>query len=86
MTSLVTTRLPQTPSALDAAFADFLRIDLANGDASEDTIRNFRCAVGLWVAWCRDQGLDPATVTTTHVKRYRQALIETGYINQATGW
>jgi len=86
MTSIVTTRLPQTPSALDAAFADFLRIDLANGDASEDTIRNYRSTVGLWVAWCRDQGFDPATVTVTHVKRYRQALIEAGYSPGTIRW
>jgi len=86
MTSIVTTRLPQTPSALDAAFADFLRIDLANGDASEDTIRNYRSTVGLWVAWCRDQGVDPATVTVTHVKRYRQALIEAEYSPGTIRW
>ncbi len=61
--ALVPTRPPQTLSALDAAFADFLRIDLANGDASEDTIRNYRCTVGLWAAWCREQSVDPATAT-----------------------
>ena len=79
MTALVPTRPPQTTSALDAAFADFLRVDLANGDASQDTICNYRSTVGLWVTWCHDQGVDPATVTVTDVKRYREALIEAGY-------
>ena len=64
---------------MDAAFADFLRVDVASGDASEDTIRNYRSEVELWVAWCIEQGFDPATVTVTHVKRYRQALIESNY-------
>jgi len=79
MNALISTRPPQTPSAMDAAFADFLRIDLANGDASADTIRNYRSTVGLWAAWCREQGIDPATVTVAEVKRYRQTLVEAGY-------
>lgn len=32
-----------------AAFANFLRIDVANGDASADTIRGYRTQVGQWV-------------------------------------
>jgi site-specific recombinase XerD len=72
---------PRTPtrSQLDAAFADFLRIDLAGGDASKDTIRQYRNEVGAWVAWCREQGFDPATATAKHVKRFRQALVEANY-------
>jgi len=77
--ALALTRPPQTLSALDAAFADFLRIDLANGDASEDTIRNYRSTVGLWAAWCREQIVDPATATVADVKRYRQTLVEAKY-------
>jgi integrase/recombinase XerD len=67
------------PADLDTAFADFLRIDVANGDASEDTITGYRNAVESWVAWCIEHGFDPATVTTAHIKRYRQALIEAKY-------
>ncbi|MGB7760564.1 MAG: tyrosine-type recombinase/integrase [Bryobacteraceae bacterium] len=79
MTSLVTYRPPRPASDLDVAFADFLRVDVASGDASDDTIRNYRSEVEVWVAWCLQQGFDPATVTVTHVKRYRQALVEAGY-------
>jgi site-specific recombinase XerD len=75
----VTYRPPRPASDLDAAFADFLRIDVASGDASDDTIRNYRSEVELWVAWSIEQGFDPATVTVTHIKRYRQALVENGY-------
>jgi len=62
-----------------AAFADFLRVDVANGDASPDTMRNYRNEVAAWVGWCAAQSFDPATVTPTHIKRYRQALLEAGY-------
>jgi site-specific recombinase XerD len=79
MTSLVTYRPPLPASDLDAAFADFLRVDVASGDASEDTIRNYRNEVAIWVAWCVEQGLDPATATVMHIKRYRSALIEAKY-------
>ena len=66
-------------SAFDAAFADFLRIDVANGDASPDTISSYRREVAMWVAWCITQTLDPATVTAMDIKRFRQALVEAGY-------
>ena len=86
MTSLVTYRPPRPASELDAAFADFLRVDVASGDASDDTIRNYRSEVELWVAWCIEQGFDPATVTTIHIKRYRQALIENHYNPITVKW
>src|ERR1039458_9617521 len=65
--------------AFDAAFADFLCIDVANGDASPDTVRSYRSEVTMWVSWCASQNFDPATVTPTHIKRYRQALLEGVY-------
>jgi integrase/recombinase XerD len=79
MASLVALRPALPPSALDAAFADFLSIDVANGDASPDTVRSYRSEVALWVVWCASQNFDPATVRAEHIKRYRQALIEGGY-------
>ena len=79
MSALTVYRPPRPPSELDAAFADFLRVDVANGDASPDTLRNYRNEVALWAAWCVEQGFDLATVTVTQIKRYRQALIEAHY-------
>ena len=64
---------------MDAAFADFLRVDVASGDAAEDTIRNYRSEVATWVAWCIEQAFDAATATVMHIKRYRSALIENNY-------
>jgi site-specific recombinase XerD len=71
---------------MDVAFADFLRIDVANGDASPNTIRNYRNEVALWVAWCVEQNFDAATVTPVHIKRYRQALIERNYNRVTIRW
>jgi site-specific recombinase XerD len=76
MTSIVPYQRPQTPSEMDAAFADFLRVEVANGDASPDTITGYRGVVATWVNWCFDQGIDPATVTVSDIKRYRHMLIE----------
>ncbi len=86
MNSLVTHRPLRPPSDLDAAFADFLRVDVASGDASDDTIRSYRSEVELWVAWCIEQGVDPATVTVAEVKLYRQALIENNYSPVTVKW
>jgi site-specific recombinase XerD len=67
------------PAAFDAAFAEFLRIDVASGDASKDTVRSYRAEVAAWGAWCQDRGIDPATATIAHVKLFRQELIDAGY-------
>ena len=75
-TSLIPCRPAPTRAEMDAAFADFLRVDVANGDASPDTIAGYRGVVEIWVNWCFDQSFDPATVTVMHIKRYRQTLIE----------
>jgi site-specific recombinase XerD len=86
MTSLVTYRPSRPTSDLDAAFADFLRLDVASGDASDDTLRNYRSEVESWVAWCIEQNLDPAAVTDMHVKGYRQALIQANYSPITIRW
>src|ERR1039458_8943578 len=86
MTPLVTYHPPRASSEMDAAFADFLPVDVANGDASQDTIRNYRNEVALWVAWCIEQGLDAATATVTHVKLYRSALLENKYTPITIRW
>lgn len=86
MTPLVTRQPSRTRSEMDAAFADFLRVDVANGDASQDTLRNYRNEVALWTAWCSQQGVDPATATATHLKQYRAALLEHHYAPISIRW
>jgi site-specific recombinase XerD len=67
---------------LDAAFARFLRLDVANGDASVDTIRSYRSQLAAWVSWCADQNIDARTAIVDDVKRYREDLVAQG--RQAT--
>ncbi len=76
----------RTRTEMDAAFADFLRIDVANGDASADTLRNYRNEVALWSAWCDEQRVDPATATVTHIKQYRAALLDHHYAPISIRW
>ncbi len=60
------------------AFEWFLRIDVANGDATSDTIDAYRREVGIWVKWCDEQGYDPASVTRNEIERYREDMKSRG--------
>ena len=86
MTEVLTTRVPETitgPSPtraeLNAAFADFLRFDVANGDASTETIGSYRRGVAQWLAWCDSDNCDPGLATPLQIKLFRQSLLEAGY-------
>lgn len=57
-----------------SAFADFLHIDVANGDATEDTVATYRREVAAWVDWCHQKGVNPTFATRTHVETYREEL------------
>jgi site-specific recombinase XerC len=65
--------------ALDAAFARFLRLDVANGDAARETIRSYRGQVGAWVSWCRTatrRARSPTKLTV--LRRFYQAAVSAG--------
>jgi site-specific recombinase XerD len=76
-TELLPAPAPPDPD-LDAAFARFLRLDVANGDASTDTIRGYRSQLAAWVNWCQAQEIDARTATVDDVKRYREDLVALG--------
>lgn len=61
------------------AFADFLRLDVAQGDASPETIRTYYGQVQRFVEWCEEEDLRPAAATVEIIKSYRADLIEAGY-------
>jgi integrase/recombinase XerC/integrase/recombinase XerD len=60
------------------AFAAFLYIDVANGDAREDTIRSYQSNVRAWVNWCQANGINPAKASVDTIKQYRKHLVESG--------
>ncbi len=64
---------------LEAAFADFLRLDVAQGDASPETVRTYLGQLRQYLAWCASEGLHPAAVTEDDLKGYRAHLVAEGY-------
>lgn len=65
------------------AFADFLRLRVADGDASPLTVKAYQSNVAAFVAWCQEQGINPAQVTDDDLTDYRRALVEQG-LSRAT--
>lgn len=61
------------------AFDEFLRVDVAAGDPTQDTIKAYHSRVRTWVQWCQSEGLNPARATLQDVKAYRATLVEAGY-------
>ena len=59
-----------------AAFAAFLRLNVAEGDASAATVRTYWSQVRQYVAWCRERGLDPALASEQDLLEYRAWLAE----------
>lgn len=60
------------------AFEWFMHIDVANGDATEDTIAAYRREVGMWIAWCEKRSLHPLMAQRDDVERYRAELKKAG--------
>jgi len=57
-------------------FGSFLRLHVADGDASPETLRSYHSSAAQFVAWCAERGLDPATVTEHDIADYRKMLVE----------
>ena len=70
---------PPSQAELLAAFADFLRLDVAQGDASAETIRAYAGQVQAFVTWCQVQEIRPVAATEAELKVYRAALVTKGY-------
>jgi len=69
---------PQTGDLL-ARFADFLRLNVAEGDASPETLRGYRADARDFVGWCATAGLNPARASYDDLVAYRKTLVEHGY-------
>lgn len=67
------------------AFARFLRLNVAQGDASPHTIRAYYSRVRPFVAWCEGEGIDPALSSEEDILRYRAHLVEEGYARATIG-
>jgi integrase/recombinase XerD len=72
------------PDILDA-FAAFLRLNVAQGDASPQTIRSYHAHVGQFVEWCDEEGIEPAGAGEEDLEGYRRHLVEADYTRGTIG-
>jgi integrase/recombinase XerD len=80
---MVTTTEQQTEPVVEidcdeliGVFTNFLQFDVANGNASGDTIVTYWTQVKQYLEWCRDSKLFPCAATRETIKIYRWWLSE----------
>ena len=81
--AIVAPELTTNTLELENIFARFLQLEVGNGAASIDTIRNYLSQTKQYLSWCRDNLLLPLEAEPEDIKLYRQYLIESesGYAN-----
>ena len=60
------------------AFSRFVQIHIAQGDATDDTIRAYYREVDFWVQWCARHNVDVADARRIHLEMYRQEMKQQG--------
>ena len=66
------------PRDIYEAFALFLQVDVAQGDATEDTLKAYHREVKYWCEWCQQHGIAPERAQRRHVEGYREDLKKRG--------
>lgn len=67
-----------TIKLLSDNFERYLEVEIANGNASEDTKRTYRSYLKQFLLWCALQEIYPARVKSTEIMDYRSYLISEG--------
>lgn len=62
------------PASMAEAFAEFLDIDVADGDATPDTVNSYLGTVALFLGWCAAQDIAPENISRRHIEAYRADL------------
>ncbi len=57
-------------------FSQILKEEIANGNASSDTVRTYRQQFKLFVSWCDRHRLEVTKLTEDHIKEYRAYLVD----------
>ena len=60
------------------AFSRFMQIRIAQGDATDDTIRAYYREIDFWVQWCARHNIDPAQARRIHIEMYREEMKQQG--------
>jgi integrase/recombinase XerD len=65
-----------TQEEILARFRAWMRLEVADGNGSEETIRGYFCDVRQHLAWLKEIGLSPATAGELDLKEYRACLVD----------
>ncbi len=60
---------------LKKRFSQILDVEIANGDASEDTVKTYTQQFKLFVSWCDRCGIAVERATSADIKDYRRYLV-----------
>ena len=60
------------------AFSRFVQVHIAQGDATDDTIRAYYREIDFWVQWCARHKVDPAQARRIHIEMYREEMKQQG--------
>lgn len=64
--------------SVEQMVADWLHLDVANGDACVDTLKTYRGNFESWLTWCKENQVHPGQATIENIKGWRQDLIAAG--------
>ena len=60
------------------AFSRFVQIHIAQGDATDDTIRAYYREVDFWVQWCDRHDVEVGQARRIHIEMYREEMKQQG--------
>jgi integrase/recombinase XerC/integrase/recombinase XerD len=63
---------------VEGLVAEWLNLDVANGDACSDTLKTYRWIFEAWLIWCSENQVHPGQATVEDVKEWRQDLVAAG--------
>jgi site-specific recombinase XerD len=67
------------------AFAAFLPLNVAQEDASPQTVRSYHAQVGQFVAWSDEEGIEPPLASEEDLEACRRHLVEAHYTRGMIG-
>ena len=70
--------LPFVVDNIFDAFAYFLRLEVASGNATEDTVEAYHREAGNWISWCKARDLTPENAEQYHLEAFREELKRRG--------
>ncbi|MEO1006603.1 MAG: tyrosine-type recombinase/integrase [Cyanobacteria bacterium J06638_38] len=74
--SVATVSTLPTVKAMMDCFERYLNLTIADGHASNDTVKTYSSRVHQFLSWCRERELYPALVTKENIKEYRKHLVD----------